>query len=652
MRSRRCGDEMRSGLLYAASVSARFFPTGRASFAALILSVLIIGFLVFSSFRRAAQDCVRMTESVSICAASDMAKLPNHGPVPLEAESFNLQRRGIELRAARNETIAFQLILVGVKEQAELVTVAAKDLEGPGGARLHAGKNIQLFFAHYVRTDPAGYTWGPPSDVLPWPDFYPDALVPFQAACGERRVLVEAVTVPPANGTNQAVWVDIYVPGDRPPGEYSGTIDLAASGGRLAVPVSLIVEPVALPERPSIDAVGELYAPYVQEGVGSDPGSPGWQAMAHCYQRLAHQHRMVFIERTHRFVGPIPGDAARETETWADYDRAFGPALSGELFSAAAGYVGPGADTPVAVWRTPWPQPYNGRLDEPLPEEEITRYENVARAWSAHAESEGWNDTRFFAYIFDEVDGPGRRDADGNDETAAATALAHEQMRRVQAALDRGSPAYPIDLLWTSHSNPVQWAGQSGLDLVGIIRLWAPAAEAAPPGFLRERVAAGERAWFYHSGHPYVGVHAINATGIDMRTWGLIAARYELSGQLMWAVNLGDRDDPFDKPSYHPDDDRFGNGTMVYPGNMLDRIGFEPAPGPVPSMRLKAWRRGLQDAELVRLARGNGRGEEVDLLLREYFPAALADAQGGAAWPRDPAAWHRFRQRLLTLAAP
>lgn len=280
------------------------------------------------------------------------------------------------------------------------------------------------------------------------------------------------------------------------------------------------------------------------------------------------------------------------------------------------------------------------------------RYERVARAWHEHVTRRGWDATHFFAYVFDEVDGPGPRGAGRNAASQRNyVAMTHEQMRRVQAALDRGAPDHRIDLLWTSHSTPAQWAGDEELDLVGVIRLWAPAAEAAPPAFLEERVSQGEGAWFYHGGHPHIGVHAINASGIDMRTWGLVAARYGLSGQLVWAVNLGDRDDPYNKPSYHPKDDRFGNGTMVYPGAMLDQIGFEPAPGPIPSMRLKAWRRGLQDAELVKLARIAGRGAEVDRLLREYFPAALADARGEATWPRDPAAWHQFRERLLALAA-
>jgi hypothetical protein len=54
--------------------------------------------------------------------------------------------------------------------------------------------------------------------------------------------------------------------------------------------------------------------------------------------------------------------------------------------------------------------------------------------------------------------------------------------------------------------------------LRGIIRWWSPNGLAADARFLAERVKAGETAWFYHHGHPANGVHAVNATGVELRT--------------------------------------------------------------------------------------------------------------------------------------
>ena len=174
-----------------------------------------------------------------------------------------------------------------------------------------------------------------------------------------------------------------------------------------------------------------------------------------------------------------------------------------------------------------------------------------------------------------------------------------------------------VDLIWTSHTDPQTWQGIPGEDLKDITRLWTPSANSAKTNYLADRKKEGDRIWFYHSGHPAVGIHSINASGIEMRSWGVITARYNFDGHFMWALNLSDRDQPYHYPSYKKDDDRFGNGTMVYPGNKLDTIGMKSIPGPIPSMRLKAWRRGLQDAELIFLARKAGHEKEVDQMLKK-----------------------------------
>ena len=63
------------------------------------------------------------------------------------------------------------------------------------------------------------------------------------------------------------------------------------------------------------------------------------------------------------------------------------------------------------------------------------------------------------------------------------------------------------------------------------------------------------------------------------------------------------------------------------------------------------WRRGLQDAELARLAREAGHRKEVNKLLQQLIPRALSQGRGDAAWPRDSASWNRARVQLLKLAS-
>ncbi len=608
----------------------------------LISGLLIAGksFLFGGEWSKA---CREISSDIAICAASDMAKVPNNGIVKLEHSQFSIAEGPLTIQAARNETVAFQLIIQNRNHTgSESLSLSVQALRDADGNRLPE-KSVQLFQAWYHYVDKGGYTWGPDSTVLPWPEYYPDALIPQYASCGDSTdPFYEAFTVPATDAGLQSVWVDIYVPREQAAGIYKTAITAKLDSGEdVKIPVELTVWAATLPDKPSFDAVGEVYLGYVQEGVGMDIQSDAWREMSHCYQTLAHQHRMTFIERS-----PVLQDGS----DWTAYDAAYDPVLTGTLFSEQNGYFGTGVDTPVSVWRTPWPQEYDVELAAPLTDAKLEEYSILAKNWWNHVSEKNWLETEYFAYVFDEIDGPLETE-DESGERQRYLAMAHAEMDRVQTALDAGAGDNNIDLLWTSHSDPSIWAGDEALDLSGKVRWWAPNAAAANPQFFAERKKNKEKIWFYHDGHPSVGVHSINASGIELRTWGVIGARYQFDGQFMWSVNLGSDEQPFARPSYKDDDDRFGNGVMVYPGNQLDKIGYRSEPGPIPSMRLKSWRRGLQDAELVLLAEKAGKGDQVRKLLEFMIPEALGDADGDAKWPTDSAVWIDFHQDLLKLAS-
>ncbi len=620
----------------------------RATLCALLLvCVMLLAALYKHGYPQGSiTHCTTFSEQLLICPASDMLRLRDRQTPVYEHENYDFSVGGVVLHAARNEVVAFQLIahrlLAGAAEQ---LSVTLSPLQAAAGT-FDSSANTDLFQAWYHPVKDGAYSWGPKSAVLPWPGNYPDALVPQTSGCKQPQTLFETVRVRQEVGSNTAIWLDLYVPANQPPGNYTGyLIVTSASGTSTRLPVSLHVHEATLPDQPSIDAVGEVYVAYAQEGVGQLKASQPWIDMAHCYQRMAHQHRMVFIERWNH---PTVDD-------WDAYRQYAGPMLDGSLFSPAKGYTGPGQNTPLSVWRTPWPQVFNGRVTELPSDTELRHFERNSARWQKEVLTNNWLSTRYFAYVFDEVDGP--VDNSGADVKLSRTLIenAHRAMQDVQQAIDRGADEVPIDLMWTSHSDPRQWLGDEEVDLVGITRLWVPNASAAPSEFLQQRMQAGERAWFYHSGHPSVGVHAINASGIDMRSWGVITARYQLDGNLMWAVNLGDIEFPYRLPVYKRGDDRFGNGVLVYPGNLLPEVGFAAIPGPVPSMRLKAWRRGLQDAELAELARANGHDVKVQHLLRKLVPVALADAHDRgvreAQWSQNPADWVDLKINLLQLAS-
>lgn len=621
---------------------------------ALLLIVILAGLFWWQRTPPFTDACL-LSNDVAICAASSMARYGKSDPIVLEHADFDLSTTEsdsealssdsvatIKLSAARNESVGFQLIFKTVGKTApEQVNVTLGQWQSPGPTSNAAVIQSRLYQAHYHLVDKGGYTWGPKSEVRRWPAEYPDALVPQQHGClGQTEALFDGIDLPEQTNQNQAVWVDSYIPAAINPGDYSVPIEVELAGQTITLNVELTVFDVSLPDQNSIDAIGEIYRSYKLEGAGTSRDSASWQRMAQCYQQLAHQHRMVFMERTPK----LP-----DQEGWQNYVDTYQSAFDGSLFSEQYGYYGTGENTPVEIWRVPWPQEFNIKLEKPLSQDDFSRYTRMSEQWNTLRIKHNWNDTTFFAYVFDEVDGPDKENTDATEHYNYIS-MVHDQMDLLQKALDAGTGDDSLDLLWTSHSNPATWVSDPRLDLSDKVRLWSPNASAADPEFLRERVLAGDTTWFYHSGHPAVGAHSINASGIDMRTWGVIGARYGIQGQFMWAVNLGSDERPFAEPSYKPDDDRFGNGVVVYPGNQLDKIGFAKVPGPIPSMRLKSWHRGLQDAELFFLARDKD-SKAANELIRSIMPEALAEAKGKASWSREPAAWIDFKKRLLELAA-
>ena len=598
-----------------------------------VLPLLAAGALyTYSQLPQDRPQCVDAGDDLQLCALSGMAKLSDQQWPAFEHQHYAIRDAALVLHAARNETIAHQWLIKGEDRAGLRLEVSHFS---KAGQAVEPQPHVSQYLAHYHHVDRGGYSWGPETEVLPWPARYPDALVPeFHSCTGER--IYNTVPSDSLSADSTLFWQDTYVPPALAAGHYQSTVNLFRFDTLLAsVDIELQVWPVTLPDENSIDAVGELYRTYRMEGVGEEANTDSWRAMSNCYQQLAHAHRSTFLERN--------PEVPKTEVQWRSYQKHYGAMLDGSLFSEKNSYIGPGQNTPVSVWRTPWPQPYDMQLQSPLSYVEIRQYESKALKWHQIVTENDWTNTRWFAYVFDEVDGPEHTDKN-------YLAMAHQQMSLVQDAIDAGSRGTPIDLLWTSHSNPADWSDDESLDLRSKVRLWAPNAHAADPTFLAEQKSRGDRLWFYHSGHPAVGAHSINASGIELRTWGVIAARYDMDGVLMWAVNLGNDDKPFADPSYKPDDDRFGNGVLLYPGQQLAKIGFKASPGAIPSIRLKSWRRGLQDFELLQLAK-NRHPKQSMQLLKHMIPQALADGRGAAAWSSAPADWIEFKLKLLKLAA-
>ncbi|HTL53048.1 MAG TPA: hypothetical protein VL860_10765, partial [Planctomycetota bacterium] len=125
-------------------------------------------------------------------------------------------------------------------------------------------------------------------------------------------------------------------------------------------------------------------------------------------------------------------------------------------------------------------------------------------------------------------------------------------------------------------------------------------------------------------------------------------------------------------PSYKPEETRWGNGSVFYPGAKLPDVGLPAIDGPLSDLRMKAYRRGLQDYEYCWLLKQAGKEAFADAAIKKVIPLALTEANkprtaeemaeeqkneaaGGkqkkaaaqpAAWSNDVNDWYAMRESL------
>lgn len=158
----------------------------------------------------------------SIWWAGNTCKVMRDTPVPAK-------KGKITLRAARNETESFQLVL-SPHETMEDIAVSISDFSQKSGALIPAG-NVVIRKVEYVHVTK-------PSGKLHQAGWYPDPLPlleqPFRAG----------------TGVNTPLWLNVKVPEDASPGIYQARISLKSTSWETSVPVELKVWDFSLPDIP------------------------------------------------------------------------------------------------------------------------------------------------------------------------------------------------------------------------------------------------------------------------------------------------------------------------------------------------------------------------------------------------------------------
>lgn len=644
------------------------------------------------------------SKSVMPAEVEQAAAVPLGSPMPLAATAIRavwandggekiyqeerpaLERRGdvinsvwdgerISLFGAANETVSFALILETGARAAEAVEVTLARLEGRHGAVISSRApkdtpyfpDIELFHVGYLQLK--GLSKG-----LAW-DTYDERHLPRKCRrphdadgegrggwrdrpCADRHIpdiaVPLALTTPfsIAAGRSQTLWVDIYIPKDAKPGRYRGEVVVSEKGKRVwRLPVTLEVLPFVLPDRPTARTMLAITTEDIAErylgNAYPDPGTPAHRKLQRIIDRhyqLAHRHRISLVEG----YTPLPL-----------MDRLMLPRLDGSLFTAARGYRGPGEGVGNNVYAVGlfgfWPWKSGDR-------NAMWRH---ADAWVEWFRKRGLTDsTEFFLYL--------------DDESKNSRQL--ERWARWLRENPGPGHALPsmatVDLLVAAREIP-------SLSIVATL---------ADFGLRDRRERAARRIlddperklYLYNGRRPATGSFALEDDGTALRQLAWAQYKKGIDRWFYWNATYYNNTQCNDGRSDVATDvyrqartfgcrkggdpllgergyNYFnGDGVLFYPGT--DRRFPASAPStawPVPSLRLKQWRRGLQDVEYLALAEAVDPAATRRILQRmvpkvlwEYGVTSRRDptwVRADISWPDEPDAWEEARRALAAI---
>jgi Domain of unknown function (DUF4091) len=580
---------------------------------------------------------------------------------------------------AKNEVVSFNVVLEAAASNATKVSVSLGDLTGPGGTVIRSAPRTtdklfdwttteaELFYVRYLqikglsqqaygtlaswqeatfpkRAQCPGMTQATP-DTKPagsgcsWTQrpvankFYPDIAVPLE--------LVPTFDI--AASSNQSIWADVFIPGTAPAGVYGAMLTILEDGAVThRIPVSLRVRNFSLPDAPSARTM--LFTSYGD--IAPRYGSAAQTALKN--QRLmAHRHRISLIGDDENQTGTQPG---------SDYVGV----LDGSFFSAQNGYAGPGAGTGQDVYSIGT----YGDLTEGSTQSQFTGVFNGWETWfEAHAPT-----TERFVYLCDEID------CTQSTPTLATQLQWWAAIGGVGSKLHTMATQPLLDAPMALSDPTSSWPFSDGVSGGGTSMGGTTAADEAAA----DAVVAAEptrRLFSYNGQRPGSGSCATEDDGVALREqpWGQYkkkidrwfwweATYYDDNQQGLGVVDLFNSADTFgvatSDPTYGTSGGANGNGLFMYPGTdtAFPSSSYGIA-GPIASLRLKHWRRGLEDVDYLTLAAAID-ASAVSALVDKMVPSVLWEQQchdptndcsytyAPPSWSDDPDDWEAARAAL------
>ncbi len=237
--------------------------------------LLLITVIMYSTIAEAASG---------VWCVGDSQKVKPYDAVEEKNIFWDSDERVVKLYGAKNEYVAFQIIVNADGEKLQDINIQADDFKS--GDNIISKDYIDLFKEHYLKvTVPSSY------DAIPVEDAgigeYPTQMVPFRAPRLGAPFDVE-------DGRNQPVWVDVYISEDAVAGEYESYFTVTAGGKEgLKIKVILTVWDFMLPHETHFKTYIYYGSEQIQSALGYQSSyHKGFRIVEDRFFQMARQHRL------------------------------------------------------------------------------------------------------------------------------------------------------------------------------------------------------------------------------------------------------------------------------------------------------------------------------------------------------------------------
>ncbi|NUP11644.1 MAG: DUF4091 domain-containing protein [Polyangiaceae bacterium] len=567
---------------------ARRAGRGRGPLTRSLLFGFAIGAASFASIAPAA------AEEARACFLLEGERVRKTGDA--SGSSLDDCRTVLSTSALREEHVSFQIVVEAGDKRLEDVSLSADD----------GALQLERFVEHFVDVPRRSRTYDGPESLAfttaaRAPDsamlgLVPDALIPIDIA--PRWAPYPLVVEPRQRGV---VYFEAFIPRDIAAGSTSRTITVEARGRPIAT-LTLSVDVIDATLPYNVTGAFTFYERSALEKRFDDPSRVEREIA-----QLLHRHHL---------------EAMNEIVSVEDADRVAG-ATSGVWFTKDAGYRGPGAGVPTSLFVIG----SYGSLGPPNAAA-LPAIDAIASRAPATAKD-------LFVYAVDET-------CDSPYGPAWRALLRHADI----------DPRVKVG--HTCHEDP------SGQD-VDVIMI---PAQAFDPELAEQARAQGKRVWIYNGKLPYGSPVMLDVplTGLTINGW--IGATFDVGRWFYWESifwddknrgGQGPRDVFASAETFHnaDGDTALYDGLLLYPQRMPAFAEHDLGrDGVLPSLRLKALRRGLEDAALLSLAARVDAGR-ASAIAGKIVPAALDEV--GETSPlsveTDPRALDEARGDLRAIIA-